>query len=115
MFDIGFWELLLLGVIALLLVGPQRLPRLAYEAGRWLGRLQRILRNARSELEREFHNYEIQQTLREQEKQLKQLEESTEATRRELNEELDSLEKELKSPEHTGTPDSDSESRTDER
>ena len=73
MFEIGFWELLLIAVIALLVIGPERLPKVAYEAGKWFGKLQRFVRNARYELEREFHNYEIQQTLKEQKKQLEDI------------------------------------------
>ena len=38
MFDIGFWELSLLALVALLVVGPERLPKLARTAGLWIGR-----------------------------------------------------------------------------
>ncbi|HSO80570.1 MAG TPA: twin-arginine translocase TatA/TatE family subunit, partial [Chromatiaceae bacterium] len=38
MFDIGFLEMVLVGVVALLVVGPERLPKLARTAGLWMGR-----------------------------------------------------------------------------
>jgi sec-independent protein translocase protein TatB len=73
MFDIGFWELCLTAVVALVVIGPERLPKVAYEAGKWFGKLQRFVRNARFELEREMHNYEIQRTLSEQKKELEEI------------------------------------------
>lgn len=50
MFDIGFWELSVIGVVALLVVGPDKLPGVAREAGRMVGRAQRMA----SDLRREF-------------------------------------------------------------
>ena len=43
MFDVGFSELVLLAVIGLLVLGPQRLPKIAAEVGRWTGRARRTL------------------------------------------------------------------------
>jgi sec-independent protein translocase protein TatB len=59
MFDIGFWEIALIGVVALLVVGPQRMPELVRTTGRWIGRAQRIARELRNELEREAHSQEF--------------------------------------------------------
>lgn len=53
MFDIGFWELVLIGVIALLVFGPEKLPRLARTAGYWIGKARRQLHEFRAEFERE--------------------------------------------------------------
>jgi len=55
MFDIGFWELILIAVIALLIVGPDRLPGFARQAGRLVGKIRRFINNARRELEREIN------------------------------------------------------------
>ena len=54
MFDIGFWELVLIGIVGLLVVGPDRLPGFAREAGRWLRRIRRLTSDARRELRREL-------------------------------------------------------------
>lgn len=54
MFDIGFWELILLAVVGLLIVGPERLPGFAREAGRWVRRVRRLTGDARREIQREL-------------------------------------------------------------
>lgn len=54
MFDIGFWELILLAVVGLLIVGPDRLPGFAREAGRWIRRARRLTGDARREIQREL-------------------------------------------------------------
>jgi len=58
MFDIGFWELVVIAIIALLVIGPERLPGFAHDAGMWLGKLKRYIQHARRELETEFHIHE---------------------------------------------------------
>lgn len=54
MFDIGFSELLLIGVVALVVLGPERLPRVARTAGHLMGRLQRYLYQVKSDIRREM-------------------------------------------------------------
>jgi len=54
MFDIGFWELFAIGVVALIVFGPERLPQLARKAGYWIGRARRQLNEIRGEIEREI-------------------------------------------------------------
>ena len=58
MSDIGFWELALIGVIGLLVMGPERLVLYAAEAGRWYGRLLRSFRRAQSRLHEEVKRIE---------------------------------------------------------
>ncbi len=53
MFDIGFWELLVVAVIALIVVGPDRLPGLVRTVGRWMGRARHYAGLLRDEFERE--------------------------------------------------------------
>ena len=53
MFDIGFWELTLLAVIGLIVLGPERLPVVARTLGLWVGRAKGYVRGITSELERE--------------------------------------------------------------
>lgn len=53
MFEIGFWELVLCFVVALVVLGPERLPPVVRAFGRWTGQARIYLRNLSSELERE--------------------------------------------------------------
>jgi len=58
MFDIGFWELVVIAIIALLAIGPERLPGFAHDVGIWLGKLKRFINHTRRELETEFRLHE---------------------------------------------------------
>lgn len=63
MFEVGFWELVLVGVVALVVVGPERLPELARTAGRWLGAARRMANTFKSDLEREMRAGELKRML----------------------------------------------------
>ena len=54
MFDVGFWELLIIGLVALLVIGPERLPGLARTAGAWLGRAKRFVSDVKTEIDEEL-------------------------------------------------------------
>jgi sec-independent protein translocase protein TatB len=54
MFDIGFWELTIIGIVALLVIGPERLPRVARTAGLWLGRARRFVSSVKADIDREI-------------------------------------------------------------
>lgn len=59
MFDVGFQELVLLFIIGLLVLGPQRLPKVAAEIGKWVGRARRTATQLRRQLEREIELADI--------------------------------------------------------
>lgn len=63
MFDIGFSELLLVGLVALLVLGPERLPGAARTAGLWVGRIKRSFLSIKTEVEREIGADEIRRQL----------------------------------------------------
>ncbi|MEM6709716.1 MAG: Sec-independent protein translocase protein TatB [Pseudomonadota bacterium] len=63
MFDIGFPELMLVAVVMLLVLGPERLPEALRTAGLWLGRLQRSFNSVKTEIEREIGMDEIRRQL----------------------------------------------------
>jgi len=76
MFDIGFWELALIFVVALVVVGPERMPGLIRSTGQWIGRMQRVARELRAEFEREAHTQEFKALNRdflEEDRRLKEL------------------------------------------
>lgn len=59
MFDISFAELMLIGAVALVVIGPEKLPRVARTAGMLFGRAQRMAAGFRADLDRQLHNAEI--------------------------------------------------------
>ena len=66
MFDIGALELLVISVVALIVVGPERLPKLARTAGLWVGRARRAFSSVKEEIEREIKADELKEILRKQ-------------------------------------------------
>jgi len=54
MFDIAFSELLIIGVIALIVIGPERLPKVARTAGQWLGKLNRYVSQVKQDIDRDI-------------------------------------------------------------
>ncbi len=66
MFDIGFWELAVIGVVALLVVGPERLPGLARTTGLWVGRARRFVSGVKADIDREIAADELKKALAEQ-------------------------------------------------
>lgn len=59
MFDIGFFELVIIFVLGLIVLGPERLPRVARSMGRWIGKARRTARNLQYELQREIDLEEL--------------------------------------------------------
>lgn len=59
MFDIGFSELMVIGVVALLVIGPEKLPRVARTLGHLLGRAQRYVNDVKSDINREIQLDEL--------------------------------------------------------
>jgi len=62
-FDIGFWELLLIAIVALVVVGPERLPKLIRVVGLWVGKANASVQSIRSEISRELRAEELKQAL----------------------------------------------------
>ena len=59
MFDIGFSELLVIGIVALIVIGPERLPRVARTLGHLLGRMQRYVADVKADINREIELDEL--------------------------------------------------------
>ena len=59
MFDIGFTELMVIGVVALIVIGPEKLPRVARTVGHLAGRLQRYVADVKADINREIELDEL--------------------------------------------------------
>jgi len=60
MFDVGFWELMILFTLALLVLGPERLPRVTNSIGRWVGRARAMASNLKEQIEDEVSLTELE-------------------------------------------------------
>lgn len=86
MFDIGFAELIIIGVVALLVIGPERLPGAVRTASAWINRFRRGFNEIKQEVQQELHNDEIMRDLRESRDQLRR---ETESLKQDLNKPFD--------------------------
>ncbi len=73
MFEASFFEMLVVGVIALLVIGPERLPGLARKAGRLLGKARAFIATTRTDIERELRTEEMRSMLSKQEEEIRSL------------------------------------------
>ncbi|HBH35848.1 MAG TPA: twin-arginine translocase subunit TatB [Gammaproteobacteria bacterium] len=85
MFDIGFWELSVLGVVALLVIGPERLPGVARTVGAWVGRGKRFISSVKADIDQELRTDELKRIL-ENQKTLNPMHEIMEETTESLKE-----------------------------
>ncbi|MBW7860429.1 MAG: Sec-independent protein translocase protein TatB [Rhodocyclaceae bacterium] len=76
MFDFGFSELLVVALVALIVVGPERLPKVARTAGHLLGRLQRYVSDVKSDISREMQLEDLKKLQQQVEQQARDLETS---------------------------------------
>lgn len=73
MFDVGFLEIVVILVLALIVLGPERLPKAARTVGYWVGKARRYIEGVKAEVEREFDSSELKRILHNQEVQIKEL------------------------------------------
>ena len=59
MFDVGFWELIILFGLGLIILGPERLPKVAMKVGNWAGQARRMARQLSTQIRSELHDLEV--------------------------------------------------------
>jgi sec-independent protein translocase protein TatB len=89
MFDFSFAEMLIVGIVALIVIGPERLPSVARKVGTYVARLRRFVSSVRSDVEREFRTDELQRMLKQQQDELQSLKDVVNETRHDAD--LDSI------------------------
>lgn len=128
MFDIGFPELILVSIVALLVIGPERLPETIRTVMLWVGRVRKTFTNIKTELEqelgadeirRQIHNESIMQEIRESKEKisdaLKEADQSVEEFKHSINKSIDAekIKDSLDKPGPSPVPESASEIKTD--
>ena len=109
MFDIGFWELVLIAVVALVVVGPERFPGMVKKAGYWFGQFRRMANAVKSEIQLEVDKAEeLQRKLEEQKEILERnidVDVTTPPVKRKSVEEVEAAAKKLEQDEPVPTAD----------
>ena len=85
MFDVGFQELTLIGLIALIVVGPERLPRMARTIGLWTGKIRYYVNQVKSDIDREVRAQELKEMLDKPARELDELKSVAEETKSTLD------------------------------
>ncbi len=93
MFEIGFSELVMIGLVTLLVVGPERLPKVARLAGFWLGKTRAMMASVKMEIQQELHAEDVRQLLQDQAglKDVEQLMTQTNSAVQSIKSSLDTL------------------------
>ena len=95
MFDIGFSEIVVIGVVALIVIGPERLPKVARTLGHMFGRLQRYVNEVKADINREMELDELRKLQTEVQSAARDIEHSVTQAAREMESGVRSVESEL--------------------
>jgi sec-independent protein translocase protein TatB len=95
MFDIGFSELMVIGVVALVVIGPEKLPRMARTIGHLAGRLQRYVSDVKADINREIELDELRKMRDSMQQSASEMESSVSA---EMAKTADELNKSVEAP-----------------
>lgn len=96
MFDFGFSELIVIGIVLLVVVGPERLPKVARTVGHVLGRIQRYVSDVKSDIQREMQLEELKKLQEQVKQQAQELDTSVRGGMAEAKAELARTESELR-------------------
>ncbi|MCP4388071.1 MAG: twin-arginine translocase subunit TatB [Gammaproteobacteria bacterium] len=91
MFDMGITEMMLIGIVALVVIGPERLPGVARTAGKYFGRLKRFMTSVKADVEQELRADELRQILADQQRELDSLKDTISDAGREIEKEANAV------------------------
>ncbi len=91
MFDSGFLELLVVTIIALIVVGPERLPGIARKVGEMVGKARAFVATTKADIEKEIEASEMKDMLSQQKEQIDELRDMMASTKQSLHESTDTL------------------------
>jgi len=98
MFDMGFTEMMLIGIVALIVIGPERLPGVARTAGKYVGRLKRFMTSVKADVEQELRADELRQILSQQQKELDSLKDTISEAGRDIEKQANVLDEVIDRP-----------------
>lgn len=103
MFGLGFGEILLIAVVALIVLGPERLPKVAHSAGVWVGRIQNFINNVKLELNKQAAVAEFKQARDSFELAARSIESDINHNIGSLRHEVETVNREIMAAEHSNT------------
>ncbi|MCU7833978.1 MAG: Sec-independent protein translocase protein TatB [gamma proteobacterium symbiont of Taylorina sp.] len=95
MFDIGFWELSLIGIVGLLVIGPERMPAVARTVGKWVGRANRFIANVKDDINKELKDEDLKKILEEQQKLADEFKAASNTMKSSIESETESIKKDV--------------------
>lgn len=95
MFDMGFTELMIIGIVALIVIGPERLPGVARTAGKYLGKLRRFMTDVKADVESELRADELREMLSKQQDEIQSLKEVVGDVAKEVDADVGNMEAEI--------------------
>jgi sec-independent protein translocase protein TatB len=104
MFDIGFTEMVLVAVVALIVIGPEKLPKAARTLGHLFGRLQRYVNDVKADINREIELDELRKLRQEVQSAARDIETSVKAAGREVESSVRAVETELNAAADAAAP-----------
>lgn len=84
MFDVGFTEILLIGIVALVVIGPERLPDVARTVGGYIGKMQRFVTGVKRDFKKELEAGELKKLIGDQKDQIDELRKMVDTTRKDF-------------------------------
>ncbi|MCO5100771.1 MAG: Sec-independent protein translocase protein TatB [Burkholderiaceae bacterium] len=103
MFDFGFSEMVVVAVVGLIVLGPERLPKVARQAGQWLGKLQRYVADVKSDINRQMELDELRNLQSEVSGAARDLKSSFESAVGDAQTQFDAIDADLRGDASAGT------------
>lgn len=103
MFDVGFVELMLIGIVGLVIIGPERLPGVARTLGKYVGKLRRFMTNVKADVESELRADELREILKQQQNSLQSVKKAVDEVDKEINASVNDMEQDIDKLAETGS------------
>ncbi|RTZ65689.1 MAG: twin-arginine translocase subunit TatB [Aquificaceae bacterium] len=115
MFDASMTEMMVVAVIALLVIGPERLPEVATKVGGWIGKAKAFISTTKADIEREFQASEMKNLLSEQQQEIEELRKMVSSTQDDLKSNFDDAKDVFENKIHSSVDDVKSLDQNDEK